>query len=128
MGEEQLPSPVEAAKVPTKRLGRRALVLGLAAAGGAGALANVAGAKSAYAANGNPVLLGEANSATATTSISTTTGTGIEGTTSVNGQSGVQGWTQAAKAATECKATPLTISASTVRPRRTVATRSTGLT
>jgi hypothetical protein len=90
MSEERLPSPVEAAKAPTKRLGRRALVLGLAA-GGAGALASVAGAKSAYAANGNPVLLGGANSATATTSISTTTGTGIEGTTSVNGQSGVQG-------------------------------------
>jgi hypothetical protein len=127
MSKGQHPSQVDSAEAPTKRLGRRALVLG-AAAGGAGALASVAGAKSASATNGNPVLLGEANSAIATTSVGTTAGNGIEGTTSASGQGGVGEWIQAAKAATECKATPLTMSASTVRPRRTATTLSTAST
>jgi hypothetical protein len=50
------------------RLGRRRLMLGAAAAG-AGAVAGLAAADPAGAADGGPVLLGESNKATATTTI-----------------------------------------------------------
>ncbi|HEV2362147.1 MAG TPA: hypothetical protein VGS21_10635 [Acidimicrobiales bacterium] len=93
-------------------LGRRALLLG-AAAGGAGALTGVlAGASPAAAANGQSVLLGESNTATATTKITSTTagsaafvvtgtltgivgqssvGVGVAGTTTANGTYGIHG-------------------------------------
>ncbi len=78
---------------PATRLGRRALVLG-AAATGAGLTADlIAGAKPAEAANGNAVELGETNSATASTVVNTTAGTGLQGGISGSeaGASGVSG-------------------------------------
>ncbi len=61
-------------------LGRRALILG--AAGSAGVAALLAGAEPAGAANGGSVLLGKANTATATTSITTDSGYGLEASSS----------------------------------------------
>jgi hypothetical protein len=74
---------------PGGRYGRRALMLGVAGAGLAAGV--VAGANTAGAANGSDVLLGESNSATATTEVTTTSGDGLQGVTSSDGFSGVAG-------------------------------------
>jgi hypothetical protein len=64
------------------RYGRRAMMLGAGAAG-AGLVAALAGsADPAAADNNNPVELGELNEATASTSINTTDGNGLNGFTS----------------------------------------------
>jgi hypothetical protein len=77
------------------RYGRRALLFGAAAAGAGAAVSLVGGAAPAAAAaddNGGPVLLGETNTATATTTISNASGGGFAGNTSANGgHSGVHG-------------------------------------
>jgi hypothetical protein len=65
------------------------MILGVAAAGVGASV--VAGAEPAGATDGNPVLIGEANRAKATTSVTTTKGNGLEGSTKAGGQSGVQG-------------------------------------
>jgi hypothetical protein len=63
-----------------------------AGAAGAGLAAGLLSAASpAEAASSNPVLLGKANSATATTAVTTTKGNGLQGTAKANGASGVQG-------------------------------------
>jgi hypothetical protein len=75
------------------RSGRRAVMLGAAAAG-AGAVASLAGGGQAQAkslTNGSPVELGEINNASATTRVITSSGTGLAGQTSSAGQSGVTG-------------------------------------
>jgi hypothetical protein len=77
----------------SRRYGRRALLLG-AAATGAGVAASLATGDAAEAKNlGDPppVLLGSVNSATSSTEVDTTSGTGLVGTTTDNGQSGVAG-------------------------------------
>jgi hypothetical protein len=75
--------------------GRRALLFGAAAAGAGAAVSLAGGAAPAAAAadnNGGPVLLGETNTATATTTITNASGGGIAGNTSANGgHSGVHG-------------------------------------
>ena len=73
----------------TGKYGRRALMLGAAA--GVGAAASLAAKPEIAAANGTPVELGESNSATATTEVTTTSGNGLMGQTTDNGQSGVYG-------------------------------------
>jgi len=70
---------------------RRGLIAGVAAAGIGAAAALAADGSEAGAANGGPVLLGEANSATASTSITTTTGDALSGTSSAFGGAGVYG-------------------------------------
>ena len=80
---------VEVAR-PSRRFGRRAIMLGAAAAGAGIATALVA-AEPVSATNGNPVKLGDSNSATSSTVVSTTAGTGLQGEASTNGQSGVSG-------------------------------------
>ena len=70
--------------------GRRALMLGAAGAG-AGIAAGLVGSGQAQAANGNPVLLGESNSATRATAVSSRSSDGLQGTTSADLQSGVVG-------------------------------------
>jgi hypothetical protein len=77
------------------RYGRRALILGAAAAG-AGAAVSLAGgvvpAQAATDANGGPVLLGETNTETVTTTITNSASGAISGSTSANGgHSGVHG-------------------------------------
>jgi hypothetical protein len=72
------------------KYGRRALMLGAAAGMGAAA-SLVAGAESAEAANGGPVLLGEANSAKGTTSVTSTKGDGLSGITKADDYGGVLG-------------------------------------
>jgi hypothetical protein len=75
----------------TERLARRALMLG-AAAGAGVAVGMIAGADPAEAATaGRAVLLGKSNKATATTTVSTTKGNGLEGQTSAGGRSGLYG-------------------------------------
>ncbi|MFZ0667477.1 MAG: hypothetical protein WAM97_17115 [Acidimicrobiales bacterium] len=74
---------------PTPRVGRRKMLLGVAAAGVGASV--VAEAEPASATDGNPVLIGEANKAKATTSITTTKGNGLQATTSQSGQIGVEG-------------------------------------
>lgn len=64
---------------PTGKLGRRALMLGAATGVGA-AVAVVAGASPAGAANGDPVAQGEVNTCSATTEVSTSSGSGLLGT------------------------------------------------
>ena len=76
---------------PVRRYGRRALMLGAAGAGAGITAALVAGPEAAQAADGNPVLIGESNSARATTSVNTVIGTGLQGSTTQGGQSGVAG-------------------------------------
>jgi hypothetical protein len=66
-------------------------MLGAAAAGAGAAVSLVAGAEPASAADGNPVLIGESNTAKATTSVTTKKGNGIEGSTSDTAGSGVYG-------------------------------------
>jgi len=81
----------QGAAVP--RRGRRAVLLGGAAAV-AGAAASVAGRAapaSAAATSPAPVLLGKANTETATTSISNAKGTALSATTTGDGKSGVAG-------------------------------------
>src|SRR5579863_5923633 len=74
-----------------RRPGRRQ-VLREAGAAGAGLAAGLLSAASpAEAANGNPVLLGKASSATATTAVATTKGNGLQATAKANGASGVSG-------------------------------------
>src|ERR1700728_756194 len=82
---------VEATPRFSPRLGRRAIMLGAAGAAAGIATAGVAGAEPAFASNGNPVKLGDSNSATASTVVTTTVGTGLQGEASTNGQSGVSG-------------------------------------
>jgi hypothetical protein len=72
------------------RLGRRKMILGVAAAGVGASV--VAGAEPASATDGSALIVGKANTAKATTSVTTTTGNGLEGTTSAGeGQVGVEG-------------------------------------
>jgi hypothetical protein len=65
---------------PAQR-GRRALMLGAAAAGAGAAAVLAGGGEPASAATGSPVELGETNSATATTVITTSSGSGLRGIT-----------------------------------------------
>jgi hypothetical protein len=77
--------PVEGRPV---RVGRRRLMLGAAAAGAGAAVGLVAGAGPASAApdaNGGAVKLGDSNKATATTSVTTTAGDGLQGISSAGG-------------------------------------------
>jgi hypothetical protein len=74
---------------PKPRVGRRKMILGVAAAGVGASV--VAGAEPAGATDGNPVLIGKANTAKATTSVTTTKKNGLEGTTSDATYSGVEG-------------------------------------
>jgi hypothetical protein len=69
-------------------VGRRRLMLGAAAAGAGAAVGLVAGADPASAApdaNGGAVKLGKSNTATATTSVTTTAGDGLQGSSSAGG-------------------------------------------
>ena len=66
---------------------RRGLIAGVAAVGVGTAAALVTGAEPAGAADGSPVELGEENVASATTSIATSTGSGLDGST--GGSSGL---------------------------------------
>jgi hypothetical protein len=77
--------------VPKKpgRLGRRKMILGVATAGVGASV--VAGAEPASAGDGNALLVGKTNSAKATTIIKTTYGDGLMGTTTQNGQNGLEG-------------------------------------
>src|ERR1700683_106478 len=79
----------DAAGKPAPRVGRRKMILGVAAAG-VGASA-VAGAEPAGATDGNPVLIGEANKAKASPSVATKEGNGLQGQTSDDTFSGVEG-------------------------------------
>jgi hypothetical protein len=74
---------------PEPRVGRRKMILGVAAAGVGASV--VAGAEPAGATDGDPVLIGKANTAKATTSVTTTKKNGLEGTTSDATYSGVEG-------------------------------------
>ena len=67
--------------------GRRGLMLGAAA--GVGAVASLAGEDSASAQNSTPVELGDSNSATATTEVTTSSGSGLYGISV--GASGITG-------------------------------------
>jgi hypothetical protein len=73
-----------------ERLGRRALMVGAATSAGV-AVGLIAAADPAEAANGAAVLLGKTNKATATTTVGTRKGNGVEGTTSADGRSGLFG-------------------------------------
>lgn len=75
------------------RYGRRALILG-AAATGAGLAANLVAGGTAEAAPDStpPVLLGKSNTARGTTAVTSKGGTGLSGTTSTHGASGVSGF------------------------------------
>ena len=73
----------------TGKYGRRALILGAAA--GVGAAASLAAKPDTAGANGTPVELGESNTATATTSVETSAGSGLVGVTTANANSGVYG-------------------------------------
>src|ERR1700683_4169050 len=74
------------------RYGRRALMLGAAAAG-VGVAAGVAGGGLAEAApDASAVQLGKANSTSGTTSISSSSGTGVQGRTRRHGMAGVAGF------------------------------------
>jgi hypothetical protein len=79
----------DAAGEPAPRVGRRKMILGVAAAGVGASV--VAETEPAGATDGNPVLIGEPNTAKATTSVTTTVGNGLEGSTSAKSQSGVEG-------------------------------------
>ena len=70
---------------------RRGLIAGAAAAGIGAAAVLVFDGSEAGAANGGNVILGATNSATATTEITTTTGTGFVGATSDYGSAGLFG-------------------------------------
>jgi len=64
------------------RIGRRGMILGVAAAGTGMAAGLVAGADPAAAATAKPVKLGKTNAAHATTTVTNTAGTALVGTTS----------------------------------------------
>jgi hypothetical protein len=82
----------DAPSQPMARYGRRALMLGAAGAGAGIAVGLVAGAAPAGAANGNPVELGETNSATTETVINTTSEDGLQANTAGDsGSHGVKG-------------------------------------
>jgi len=74
-----------------RRPGRRQVLREAGAAGAGLAVGLLSAASPAEAANGNPVLLGKANSATATTVVTTTKGNGLQATAKANGASGVSG-------------------------------------
>jgi hypothetical protein len=77
---------------PGGRLGRRALMLGAAAAGAGVAVGLVAGAEPAGAANGGNVRLGASNNtASSSTIVTTSSGNGLQGATTDDGASGVCG-------------------------------------
>jgi hypothetical protein len=78
------------AAIAASRVGRRAVVLG-AAASACAAIGAVAASSPAAAADGDGLLLGQANTAASTTSVSTTYGDGLMATTTQNGQNGVEG-------------------------------------
>jgi hypothetical protein len=92
MGTEQLGEATDGPQdgPEPRRLGRRALVGG-ALASGAGIAAVMVGAKKASATNGGSVILGQVNTASATTAVSTSVGNGLEGDTSGSGAAGVYG-------------------------------------
>jgi len=69
---------------------RRALLLGAAGAG-AGITASLVTRAAPADASTDPVLLGKSNSATRTTTISSTDGTGLKGSAATKGQSGLAG-------------------------------------
>jgi hypothetical protein len=73
------------------RYGRRAVVLGAAAAGAGLTVDLVSGAPQAQASNGNPVLLGDSNSATHATVVTSKSSDALQGSTSADLQSGVIG-------------------------------------
>jgi hypothetical protein len=75
---------------PPSKLRRRALVAGAAAAGAGFAAALIGRPSPADAANGGPVLLGESNTATESTDI-TSSGPGLGATTSATGQVALSG-------------------------------------
>jgi hypothetical protein len=64
------------------RVGRRSMILGVAAGGAGVAAGLVAGADPAAAAAGKPVKLGKTNTAHTTTTVTNTAGTAVVGTTS----------------------------------------------
>jgi len=70
--------------------GRRAVMLGAAAAG-AGAAAALAGGAGVAQAGGSPVELGQSNTASNTTAVNTSKGNGLSGHTTANGGSGLTG-------------------------------------
>jgi hypothetical protein len=74
---------------PTRRLGRRTLVLGAATAGVGAAASLVTGAQPAAAANGSPVLLGETNKASEPTTMINKSGVALECLTESSNQMGV---------------------------------------
>ena len=77
---------------PAVRYGRRALMLGAAAVGVGITAGLIASAAPAEAANDDPILLGESNTATSTTEINTTSGDGLQAnTTGDSGSHGVLG-------------------------------------
>src|ERR1700678_3555631 len=73
----------------TRRVGRRKMILGVAAAGVGASV--VAGSEPASATDGSPVLLGESNKASATTTITNKTGVALECVTTHSNQVGVFG-------------------------------------
>jgi hypothetical protein len=75
----------------SRSYGRRALMLGAATAGVGAAASLVAGAEPASATDGSALIVGESNTAKATTSISTKKGYGFVGETSASGGIGVGG-------------------------------------
>lgn len=77
------------------RYGRRAIVLGVAAAGATVVAALSAGEKPADAANGDAVKLGEGNSASASTQITTSDGNGLSALTLGDSAIGVYGFSAA---------------------------------
>jgi hypothetical protein len=72
------------------RYGRRAVVLGAAAAG-AGAVAGLTGGTGVAQAAGSPVELGQLNTSTASTVVSTSGGSGLYGETTANARAGIKG-------------------------------------
>jgi hypothetical protein len=96
-GSDRDPAPAEVhtgnsgpSGPPHSRYARRALLLGVAAAG-AGAAVGLSGSTDASASRDPAVMLGSANTETTTTSITNKKGTAFEGTTSANGHYGVHG-------------------------------------
>jgi hypothetical protein len=75
---------------PARLYGRRALVLGAAAAGAGAAVSLLAGADPA-GATPTYVELGVSNSASGTTSVTASAGDGLQGITTQTGQNGVEG-------------------------------------
>jgi hypothetical protein len=73
------------------RLGRRALMLGVAAAGAGTVVSLAAGEGPAGAATGGDVILGKSNKAGNSTVVTTTSGNGLQGQTYAEDQSGVYG-------------------------------------